>query len=135
MKSNQIMVLRHKMEWLCFRHHLHFQWHFSFFKKYIFYWLWYYSCPIFFSLLFLSALYLPPPPPPSFPQISSCPWVIHIGSLASPFPILFLTSPCLFCTYCLCFLFPVPFSHLPSLLITFHVISVSVNLFLFYLFT
>ena len=27
----------------------------------------------------------------------------------SPFPILFLTSPCLFCTYHLCFLFPVPF--------------------------
>ena len=26
-------------------------------------------------------------------------------------PILFLTSPCLFCTYLLCFLFPVPFPH------------------------
>ena len=40
---------------------------------------------------------------------SSCPWVIHISSLAFPFPILFLTSPCLFCVYHLCFLFPVPF--------------------------
>ena len=58
-------------------------------------------------------LYLPPPCilrstsiPPS---LSSYPWVIHVSSLASTFPILFLTSPCLFCTYHLCFLFPVPF--------------------------
>ena len=49
--------------------------------------------------------------PPTFPPpLSSCPWVIHISSLASPFPILFLTFPCLFCTYQLGFLFPVPFS-------------------------
>ena len=68
--------------------------------KNIFYWLFYYSCPNFFSPLFPSALY---------PHLSSCPWVIHINSLASPFPILFLTSLCLFCTYNLCFLFPVPF--------------------------
>ena len=69
------------------------------------------------------------------PALSSCPWVIHISSSASPFPILFLTSPCLFCTYCLCFLFPVPLPHsLPSftpLLIALHVISISVILFLF----
>ena len=26
------------------------------------------------------------------PTLSSCPWVVHISSLASPFPILFLTS-------------------------------------------
>ena len=50
-----------------------------------------------------------PPPPPA--PLSSCPWVIHISSLASPFPILFLTSHCLFCTYHLCFLFPVPPPH------------------------
>ena len=51
-----------------------------------------------------------PPLPPAFtPLLSSCPWVIHISFLASLFPILFLTSPCLFCTYHLCFLFPVPF--------------------------
>ena len=63
----------------------------------------------------------------SSPLLSSCPWVIHISSLASPFPILFLTSPCLLCTYQLCFLFPVPFplSPLsPSPLITLHVISI-----------
>ena len=41
--------------------------------------------------------------------LSSCPWVVHVSSLASPFPILFLTSPCLFCTYHFYFLFPVPF--------------------------
>ena len=49
------------------------------------------------------------PLPPSFPHLSSRPWVIHMSSLASPFPILFLTSPCLFSTYHLCFLFPLPF--------------------------
>ena len=67
----------------------------------------------FFSPLFPSALH-----PTSYqhsPRISSCPWVVHKSSLASPFPILFLTSPCLFCTYHLCFLFPVPFPPFSSL--------------------
>ena len=45
----------------------------------------------------------PPPPnipfPPAIPSLSSYPWVMHLSSLASPFPILFLTSLCLFCTY------------------------------------
>ena len=49
------------------------------------------------------------PLPPSFPQLSSCPWVVRVSSLASPFPILFLSYPYLFCTYHLCFLFPVAF--------------------------
>ena len=49
-------------------------------------------------------------PPSNIPSLSSCTWIIHINSLASPFTILFLTSPCLFCTYNLCFLFPLPFS-------------------------
>ena len=40
--------------------------------------------------------------------LSSCPWVMHISSLTSPFPILHLTSSCPFCTYQLCFLFPAP---------------------------
>ena len=89
---------------------------------------------------FFSPLYFPlpyTPLPPSFPHLSSCPWVIHISSLASLFPILFLTSPCLFCTYHLCFLFPahfLPFSSFLSPLITLHVISISVILFLFQLF-
>ena len=59
-----------------------------------------------------SPLYsLPPCTPPSYQQP---PTLLHVHgsyicSLASPFPILFLTSPCLFCTYQLCFFFPVPF--------------------------
>ena len=47
--------------------------------------------------------------PSTFPPYSSCPWVIHINSLASIFPILFLPSPCLFSTYHLRYLFSVPF--------------------------
>ena len=58
--------------------------------------------PIFFSPFSPSTLYSPAP-------LSSCPWVAHVSSLASPFPILFLTSHCLFCTYQLFFLFSVPF--------------------------
>ena len=48
--------------------------------------------------------------------LSSCPWVVHVSSWASPFPILFLTSPCLFCIYQLCFLIPEPFPPILSLL-------------------
>ena len=51
--------------------------------------------------------------PPTLPPYSSCLWVILISSLASTFPILFLTSPCLFSTYHLCYLFSVTF--FPSL--------------------
>ena len=59
------------------------------------------------------------PLPPIFLPFSSCPWVIHISSLASTFPILFLPSPCLFSTYHLCYLFSVPFPPLsPCLLYT-----------------
>ena len=76
--------------------------------KNIFYWLCYYSCPIFF----LS--FIPLHPAPSLPQHSLTLVHVHgsylyVISLASPFPILFLTFPCLFCTYHLCFLFSVPF--------------------------
>ena len=75
-----------------------------------------------------------PPLPSPIPPHSSCPWVIHISSMASTFPILFLPSPCLFSTYHLCYLFSVPFFLSPRptpLLITLHVISISVVLFLF----
>ena len=75
--------------------------------KKIFYWLYYYTCPNFF-LPFISLRPVLPLTPP-FPHLSLCSWVIPVSSLASPFPILFLTSPCLFYTYQLCFLFPVPF--------------------------
>ena len=60
----------------------------------------------FFSSLSPSAWY---PHSLQHPPLSSCTWVIHISSLAAPFPILFLTFPCLFCAYKLCFLFPIPF--------------------------
>ena len=56
----------------------------------IFYWLCSHSCPI-FPPLFHSALLAPSHPQP--PTLSSCPWVIYISSLASTFPILFLTTP------------------------------------------
>ena len=41
--------------------------------------------------------------------LSSCLWIVYVSSLASPLPMLLLTYPHLFCTYHLCFLFPVPF--------------------------
>ena len=66
-----------------------------------------------FSPLFPSTLH---PLHTSIPlTLSSCPCVVHISSLDSPFPILVLTSLCLFCTYHLCFLFPVPFPPFSSL--------------------
>ena len=49
-------------------------------------------------------------------RLVSCPWVVHISSSTSSCPALFLTSPCVFSTDHLCFLFPVdfpPFSPLP----------------------
>ena len=66
-----------------------------------------------------SSLYSPPPAhplPPSTPSLSSCPWVIRISSLASTFPILFLTFPCLFHINHLCYSFPVhfPYFRLPT---------------------
>ena len=65
----------------------------------------------FFSPLLPSVLH--PPLPPEFFHLSSHPWIVHVSSLTSPFPILFLTSPCLFSTYHLCYLFSVPFPPLP----------------------
>ena len=54
------------------------------------------------------------PLPPTFPPYSPCPWVIHISSLASTFPILFLPSPSLFSTYHLCYLISVRFPPLST---------------------
>ena len=101
------------------------------FLKNTFYCLHYYNCPNFTPL---PPLHWVPPSLQQFPPLSSCSWVIHTNSLSSPFPILFLTSPCLFSTYHLCYLFSVPFPPLSpptAPLITLHVISISVNLFLF----
>ena len=54
------------------------------------------------------------PLPHAFPPFSACPCAVHIRSLASTFPILFLTSPSLFSTYHLCYLFSVLFPLSPS---------------------
>ena len=103
----------------------------AFFKK---------ICILLIMLLQLShfpSLYssLPSTPlPPAFSPLTSCPWVMHRSSLASPFPLLFLTSPCLFSTYHLCYLFSIPFPLSPpstALFLILHVISISVILFLF----
>ena len=55
----------------------------------------------------------PTHPPTRIPPFRTCPWVVHINSLASAFPILSLTSPCLFSTYHLCYLLSVPSPHSP----------------------
>ena len=96
--------------------------------------IFYYAITFVSFFLPFNVLY-PAPHSLQYPPHSSCPWVIHVSSLASPFPILFLTSPCQFCTYHLCFLyflylFPL-FLFCPSPLITLHVISISVILFMF----
>ena len=53
-------------------------------------------------------------PVPHSPPLSSCPWVIHISSLASPFPILFLTYPDYSIPTNLYFLIPASFPLLSS---------------------
>ena len=76
----------------------------------IFYWLCNYSCPN-FPLLLPCAWYPPLPSSSLLPYLlMHYPWVVHIGSLSFPFPILFLTPPWLFCTYQLRFLISAPFS-------------------------
>ena len=79
----------------------------------MFYWLCYSNCPNFSSF---APLYPVPPFPPAIPSISSCPWVVHISSLATTFPILFLTSPIYFVPTNLYFSIPesfLPFSPFP----------------------
>ena len=46
-------------------------------------------------------------------QHCSCPWVMHISSLATPFPILYCTSPWLFCNYLFVLLNPLTSSPIP----------------------
>ena len=78
---------------------------------YFFYWLCYYSCPNFSPVAPLH-----PAPPYSLrpcPHHWSCPWVMCINSLATPFPVLYLTSPWLFCNYLLVLLNPFTSSPIP----------------------
>ena len=60
------------------------------------------------------APHLPPSFPSPAPPLSSCPWVVYISSLASTFPILFLTFPCRLSSDHLCYLFSVHFPPLYS---------------------
>ena len=81
---------------------------------------------IFFKLYFIDyaiivALIFPPlppthpasPTPSQSPRHCSCPWVMHISSLATPFPILYFISPWLFCNYLFVLLNPPTSSPLP----------------------
>ena len=87
------------------------------------------KCILLTMLLQLSQFFSPLSPPPpciptsSIPLLSSCPWIVQISSLASPFPILFLTVyfvPTYYASYSL-YLFPLSSpSHSP--LIPLHVI-------------
>ena len=79
---------------------------------------------IYLLIMLLQLSHFPPftplhpahPLPPTFPPYSSCPWVIHVSSLASPFPILYLPSPyfltTIYATYSL-YLPPFSPSHSP----------------------
>ena len=48
-----------------------------------------------------------------FPHHCSCAWVMHVSSLATPFPILYFTSPWLFCNYLFVLLNPLTFLPIP----------------------
>ena len=68
-------------------------------------------------LLQLSQFFLLCLPPPSTPhsfrqslQLSSRPWVMHVSSLASPFLMLYFTSPWVFYNYLFVLLNPCTFS-------------------------
>ena len=70
-----------------------------------------------------------PPFPPAISPLSSCPWS-WIWVLWYSISYTVLNIPCLFCTYHLCFLFPVPFppfSPTLSLLITFQMFFIDYN--------
>ena len=71
-------------------------------------------------LLQLSWFFLLCPPPPSTPYslrqsslLCSGPWVMGISSSATPFPILYFTSPWLFCNYLFVLLNPLTSSLIP----------------------
>ena len=90
----------------------------------------------FFLLYSASALHLPTLQAlqhfPSASALSSCPWIVHMNSLASPFPIPFLTYPHYFmptnyASYSL-YLFPLIIP-CPTPQKTLHVISISLILF------
>ena len=50
---------------------------------------------------------------PLWPPLCSCPWVMHINSLSTPFPVLYFTVPWLFCNYLFVLLNPLTSSPIP----------------------
>ena len=77
--------------------------------------LYFIDCVITLVSIFLHCP-LPPSPTHSLrpsPHHCSCPWVMCIGSLATPFPILYFTSPWLFCNYLFGLLNPLTSSPIP----------------------
>ena len=91
-------------------------------------------------------IFPPLPAPSSTPHslrqsihLCSCPWVMHVSSLATPFPILYFTSPWLFCNYIFVLLNPFTSSPIPpqppSHLATLQMLSISVILTLVFLFS
>ena len=62
-------------------------------------------------------LFLSPPSTPhslrQSPHHCSCPWIMCISSLATPFPALYFTSHWLFCNYLFVLLNPLTFSPIP----------------------
>ena len=55
----------------------------------------------------------PHPLPQAIPHHCSCPWIIHISSLATPFPILYFASLWPFCNYLFVLLNPLTSSPIP----------------------
>ena len=118
------------------------------FKKILFFYFFPFSlllllkCILFIMLLQFSQFFLFIPPPPCTPQPFSIPLLVYvhglyISSLSSLFPIPFLTSPVFLMptNYASSSLYLFPLYPPPTpTLITFHVISIPVILFLFQLF-
>ena len=81
-----------------------------------------YFCKLYFIDYTITVVPIFPPLPPSSkhvhslrpsPSLCSCPWTMGISSLASPFPILYLRSPWLFCNCLFYFLIPSPLPPFP----------------------
>ena len=73
----------------------------------------FFNCILLFMLLELSQFFPLCSPPHSIPDSlrqsphhGSCPWAMCISSLAIPFPMLYFTSPWLFCNYLFALLNP-----------------------------
>ena len=82
----------------------------DYFLNYI-YCLCYYSCSKFPPF---GPLHPALPIPQAIPHHCPCPWVMHVSSLATPFPIIFFTSKSYSVTTYLYFLIPSPLHPFPD---------------------